>query len=329
MPTKIAIIGAGMAGLTLGHSLSNNADVTIFDKSRGAGGRLATRYADPFRFDHGVQFFTARTERFQTFLKPLVAAEQIAPWRARFTELHPAQTTPIRQWDETYPHYVGVPGMNCVGRALADGLDVQLNTAVADLSKAGTKWRLRDIDGRSLGEFDWVVASAPAAQTASLLSPHSSVAATAKNTRMLGCYALMLGLSDDFDRDFDAAVVRHADISWVAVNSTKPGRAAPPTMLVHASNAWADANMDKPLSEVAAHMEATLIERTGWAPPIKHRACHRWRYANIGPQVGPTCLLDADQQLAACGDWFIRGRVEAAFTSASDLATAMIAELKR
>lgn len=59
MKQKIAIIGAGLSGVLLGQSLSPMADVTIFEKSRGVGGRMCTRYADPFYFDHGTQFFTA------------------------------------------------------------------------------------------------------------------------------------------------------------------------------------------------------------------------------------------------------------------------------
>ena len=40
--------------------------VTVFDKGRGPGGRLATRRADDLRFDHGAQYFTARDPRFAT-----------------------------------------------------------------------------------------------------------------------------------------------------------------------------------------------------------------------------------------------------------------------
>ena len=44
---KIAIIGAGIAGLTVANHLTDFADIDIFDKSRGAGGRIFTRYAAP------------------------------------------------------------------------------------------------------------------------------------------------------------------------------------------------------------------------------------------------------------------------------------------
>lgn len=56
---KIAIIGAGVSGLIVAN------EVTIFDKSRGIGGRMATRRVDNYHFDHGAQFFTAKSEEFK------------------------------------------------------------------------------------------------------------------------------------------------------------------------------------------------------------------------------------------------------------------------
>ena len=68
----IAIIGAGISGLTAANILKDVAKVTVFEKSRGVGGRIATRRAEPFYFDHGAQFFKARTEDFQSFIKPMI-----------------------------------------------------------------------------------------------------------------------------------------------------------------------------------------------------------------------------------------------------------------
>ena len=60
------IIGAGMAGLTAANLLQNAGwAVTVVDKSRGVGGRMATRRLGASRFDHGAQFFTVRDAGFQ------------------------------------------------------------------------------------------------------------------------------------------------------------------------------------------------------------------------------------------------------------------------
>ena len=58
-----------------------------------------------------------------------------------------------------------------------------------------------------------------------------------------------------------------------------------------------------------------------------HKQVHRWRYANIGKQSGPAYFMDFDRTLAAGGDWCVRGRIEAAFTSANTLASALLDRL--
>ena len=65
---KIAIIGAGLSGLSIAHLLKENADITLFEKARGVSGRMSTRRAEPYFFDHGAQYFTARTKAFQDFM---------------------------------------------------------------------------------------------------------------------------------------------------------------------------------------------------------------------------------------------------------------------
>ncbi|WP_431268910.1 FAD-dependent oxidoreductase [Dankookia sp. P2] len=44
---RIAVIGAGLAGLSCARALlARGATIRLFDKGRGAGGRLATRRAE-------------------------------------------------------------------------------------------------------------------------------------------------------------------------------------------------------------------------------------------------------------------------------------------
>ena len=80
--TRVAVIGAGLSGLVVARRLKGVADIVLFEKSRGAGGRIATRYAGDFEFDHGAQFFTARTESFRKFLEPFIVDGTVADWPA-------------------------------------------------------------------------------------------------------------------------------------------------------------------------------------------------------------------------------------------------------
>jgi predicted NAD/FAD-dependent oxidoreductase len=313
---KIAIIGAGLAGLVIARELHPQHDVTVFEKARGVGGRMSTRYADTFRFDHGAQFFTARSRAFKAFLQPLVDANLVAPWHARFAEIVGPTITQQRQWGDDFPHYVGVPGMNAIQKHLAEGLTVKTSTEVKRCDRINGEWRLQLADTTSV-QTDWLIVTAPLPQTRQLLG---SLVDVSWSQPMKACYAMMLGFAEDFPTDFDAARVLDADISWVSRNNTKPGRSAEPTVVVHATNAWADEHVDVDIDTVQMHLTAELKRTTGIdATKAEFKTTHRWRFANIDKQSGPTCILDADQKLGVCADWLIRGRVESAFRSARDL----------
>jgi len=327
--TRVAVIGAGLSGLVAARELRTCAEVTVFEKSRGLGGRMATRYGAGFEFDHGAQFFTARSPEFQAFLEPLIAHGTVACWRARFAELERNVVTATADWDDAYPHYVGAPRMNAIGACLADGLAngvanrmaIRRNTTVAQLDHGADGWGLADSDGYELGRFDWVVCAMPAAQTAALLPADSRLRRMAEKVRMRACYSLMLGFDHPLPLPWQAALVHRADISWISVNSSKPQRADRFTLVVHSTNAYADANLDADQLSVRDHLLAEVSAVTGFdCGQASFGPLHRWRYANVDQQSGPACLVDDQTQLAGCGDWFQRGRVEAAFLSGLEVA---------
>ena len=119
---QIAIIGAGLSGLVAAGLLQETAQVTVFEKSPGFGGRMATRFADPFIFDHGAQFFKARSNDFQMFLDPLIKQGVIQRWDANFSEIKNGVVNKKTIWSNHEPHYVGYPNMNSLGLYLSESL---------------------------------------------------------------------------------------------------------------------------------------------------------------------------------------------------------------
>ena len=326
--TRVAVIGAGLSGLVAARKLQECSDVTVFEKSRGFGGRMATRYGGDFEFDHGAQFFTARSPEFQDFLEPLIANGTVACWHARFVELQRHTVTATSEWDDAYPHYVGAPRMNAIGRYLAGELTIQQNTAVAQLDREADGWRLADSDGNALGHFDWVVCAVPAAQAAALLPSDSRLQRLAAEVKMRACFALMLGFDKPLLLPWQAALVSNADISWVSVNSSKPQRSDRFTLVAHSTNAYADTNVDEALSTVQKHLLGEVSAVIGIdCEQASFCQLQRWRYANAEKTSAPAYLLDAEMQLAGCGDWLRHGRVEAAFLSGWELAAKLRSKL--
>lgn len=318
---RVAIIGAGISGLVLARELSAFADVVVFEKARGVGGRMSTRYADPFYFDHGAQFFTARTREFQEYLAPYLQKGFVAEWKGKILTLEPGKGEAKRLWFE--PHLVAVPNMNSFCKALAEGMKIHVSCEVAPLHETSTgKWNLVDKDGKGLGHFDWVVSTAPPAQTARLFEPHLSHIHPLRSVSMQGCYALMLGFDKPWERPWIAASIHENPIQWISVNSTKPGRDSKVTCLVvHSSNQWAEEHINGDMNEAQVFILEQFAAVTGInAVHADYISLHRWRYAIVDTPHNLGYLIDNQLRLAATGDWCKKSRIEDVWAHANKLA---------
>ena len=320
---KIAIIGAGLSGLTAAINLDRTADITLFEKSRGAGGRICTRYVDSYNFDHGAQFFTARSAEFKQFLKPLIKSGVIDNWKARWIEVKDNRIINRQQWNDDLPRYVGVPSMSSIGKYLSKNLNIKLNTEVS-IEKSPKGWNIIGYDGEVFDHYDWVISAIPAEQSLKLLPDYFSHYDALKQKKMFGCYSLMLGFNEALDLDWDAAQLTGTDISWIAVNSSKPGRPDDYSLLVHSTNDWAEEHLDDDMDAVKEYLCSQLAKIIGQnVYSAQHIDLHRWRYANIPKQDQNILFIDPESKLAACGDWCKKGRIEEAFRSGFDLAKEM------
>ena len=312
---KIAIIGAGISAITIAQNLKNITNVTLFEKSRGVGGRMALRRSGPYEFDHGAQFFTAKSEDFKNFIAPLIKENVIKQWNARFAEFKNNKLLRKTIWNSEYPHYVGVPGMNSICKYLSLELDIKLNTKVNKIVKnTNNRWELFDEKLKNLGEFDWVISTAPAIQSAEILSKNFKYHTDLLGRKMLGCFSLMLGFKKALPLSWDAALIRDADISWVSINSSKPNRTESFAMLIHSTNVWAEKHLSDNYQDVALFLNKETSRIIGYdTSKADHIDLHAWRYANIGKQNTSNLLIDYENRLATCGDWVTQGRVECAF----------------
>ncbi len=195
------------------------------------------------------------------------------------------------------------------------------------MSQEPIGWFLIDSNNGRHGPFDWVISSAPAPQTAKLLPSHFKHHDDISAIKMQGCYSLMIGLPDDLNVKWDAVKVKNSPIEWMAVNSSKPLCDTGYSLLIQTSNEWAQAHIDDDqdvVKELLLTETETLLQNSiGNADYI---SLHRWRYANtvIGSdQESQMHFLDEINNLAACGDWCIKGSVESAYLSALSLAEAL------
>ncbi|PYE44006.1 hypothetical protein DFI02_103159 [Rhizobium sp. PP-F2F-G20b] len=324
-PKRVAIIGAGMAGLTLARALAGHATVRIFEKSKGIGGRMATRRIEDISFDHGAQYFTVRDPRFRDMLDAAAADGAVERWNRDIVLLPAAPQNDPRAKDA---RYVGKPGMNALPKWMARDCDITFNAEMSSISGTPGNWTVTTKAGED-GPFDWIVATAPAPQSAALLPPAFAHHAALHTTGMNACFTLMMTLHPGAATPFAAARLDDPVINWISRNDTKPGRDDAPCLVVNAGPEWSDRHVEAPLESLRAQMlEAVRRYIPLEAAEAESAVIKRWRYANVARPAGQPFLLDREQQLASCGDWCIAGRVEAAFQSASQLADALLPALR-
>jgi renalase len=324
---KIAILGAGFCGLVAAHALRHKYDVTVFEKARGVGGRMSTRYADPWQFDHGAQFFTARTKAFQNFIFSWIHGGVVQKWNPDILFFDRAKSKGmIKKWD--YTHYIALPKMNYFCKALCMGWEdkILLQTHIETISKQGKKWQLVDKAGTIYDDFDFVICTAPAPQAAALF-PHMT--AQMESVKMLGCYSLMLGFKSDMIMpEWQAFHVHDSNVpaAWGCFNQLKSGREQThPSLIVHAGNEWAEKLMDADQDQLKKTMHQAVQKIFPHAEKdCDHVSLHRWRYAATEhqPNKNASFTLSHPFLQSPChtafigGDWTGQGTIESAFTSA-------------
>jgi len=186
---------------------------------------------------------------------------------------------------------------------------------------ANCKWDLMDEEKGSQRGFDWVVCAMPSAQCAQILPENVDFIPEIRQRKMDGCFALMLGFKKPLDLPWQALKVTNSPISWICVNSSKPGGPAGYSLLVHSSNSWAEAHLEGNRERVQRQLIKELESITGLqVNHFDHIALHGWRYANIRQQ-DKRVLLDRKMNIGVCGDWCVEGKVEGAFASALALSS--------
>lgn len=331
---KVAIIGAGIAGLSCATYLQNNGlQVTIFEKSHGPSGRISTRTGShdhalqslPWQCDHGAQYFTARDANFYAEVIGWQQAGVAAIWSPKL------QTTDGIQFidkADTVQRFVGVGTNTAPAKFLAQSLHLQVKTTIDQIEQQQNSWRLCSIEnGWHSDNFDAVLFAIPAPQVAPVLGLYApTLKKIAESVTMLGCWALMCRFTEPLHLPFDGLFVNNGILSWVARDSAKPGRAHYPqeTWVLHASAAWSEAHIEDDADAVAAKMIAAFVALGGSAPQAY--TAHRWRYAQCAEHLECGFAYDNDSNIGLCGDWINAGKVQGAWLSGMLLAQKIITQ---
>jgi renalase len=348
---RVAVVGAGMAGAACAHGLMQAGHaVQVFDKSRGPGGRMATRvmpwvdaHGTPAQqqFFHGVAGFAARSPAFQSHLRAAELAGHVRAWQP---------VVDPKGWPvgAANLHHQPVPDMAQLCRELLAGAQQLWHHPVQALQHGAAGWQLRVDNHWHTGHFDAVVLALPPAQAAVLLTPHHREwAQRASLALMQPCWTLM-GVAQALVAPVPWQVSQptRGPVAWLSCADAGPGHQA---WVAHARPAWSRAHLEQAPAWVQTQLQQAVADWLGQAPPWRCAVVHRWRYAmphamphtlpRTLPQALQTaavatpssaCWWDGRLGLGVCGD-FLGGHgangVEGAWLSGRALALSLLASV--
>jgi hypothetical protein len=312
VPRRILVVGAGLSGLVAARTLTAAGhDVTVLDKGRGVGGRLATRRIGDAVLDHGAQFFTVRSDEFASMVNSWVTDGVAHEWCRGFSG------------DDGQPRYVGSAGMTGIAKHLARGLDVRTSHLAFSLEQNGAAWTLTTDDGAQ-HSADAVVLTAPLPQSFSLMFSAGlempDDLRTIDYDRTLGLLALV-----DSNRHNIAAPGGMQDpdgvFSFIADNRAK-GVSGEHALTFHANPAWSLEHFDLLNDEIHSRLLAAAQPWLGDARVLESQP-KKWRFATPQRTWPDACWVHDSGSLVLAGDAFAGPRMEGAALSGLAAARAL------
>ena len=346
------VIGGGIAGLSAAGALAAaGRRVLVLDKSRGVGGRMATRRIGGGVCDHGAQFFTVRTREFATVVEDAVRAAAVAEWCRGFSRdgsigVDGSGTGEIGTGDG-HPRYRGGRGMTDLPKWLAarlgewgDAVEIRTAAKVASIAAANGGVRItidREGGGSEIVAASGVVLTPPVPQALELMQAGGLLTGGSVNNKAIEslrtvdydpCFTALLVLDRpslvpppgaiQFAAQLPGPVAQlPGPLAWIADNQQK-GISTVPALTVHATSRFSREYFDTPLDEVSAMLIAAVSPWIDGDPAtaIVERSVHRWKFAAPTTILPERCVaVSMVPPVVCCGDAFAGPRVEGAATS--------------
>lgn len=315
MHHQTLIIGAGIAGLLAARSLQDaGARVTVLEKSRGLGGRLATKRVGDAVFDQGAQYFTVKDPRFAAWVDCWETAGVVARWP-----------------DGERMRYVGRPSMTAVAKVLGEGLDIKREHKVTAIGSCGDHWCV-DVENHGCLRAERIILTAPVPQALALLKAGEFTLPEALATRLAAlsydpCLALLVTLGGRSRLPAEGVRREAGAIRWAADNQAKGVSPNVAAVTLHLAPDFSTEHYGRTDAEVLELVRAEAEDLIG--APIAGATLHRWKFSHARVTDSEPFIWLPKVRLGFAGDALGGPRVEGAALSGLALAECVKAELAR
>ena len=316
---KVIIIGAGISGCVCSQQLAlAGHHVTVVEKGRGVGGRMATRRMDGARIDHGAQFFTARDPRLQKLNLQWIQEKRVVEW---YDKVPGCPDIPGDM------RYRGSTGMTGPAKSLTKDCSLALNF-FAEKIQRNRRWQVTERGGeKRVLEADHLVITIPSVQMIELLERSnldlgSSAMSRLEAIRHTRCLAILGILDGPSQLQFPGAVTHpYEDVDWLSDNQVK-GISERPAITLHASAEFSERCWDVPDTEWGDQLLEPAGEVMG--TQVVSWVSHRWGFAKPLVTFGESHYHVPELSLTLAGDGFGGERVERSAISGLDAAAAIL-----
>lgn len=318
MTKQVVIIGAGLSGIMAARTLVQQGhQVTVLDKGKGVGGRMATRRLSQGLADTGAQFFTARTPEFQAQIDQWIHQDLVAIWGYGWSDGSLKRTV-----QDGHPRYVAKQGMNSLMKDLAQELkDVRVNIEVKSIEKAENGlWRVNDSNGDTHAA-DILLLTAPVPQSVALLNA-GGVTLSAADKGVLDhieygpCLCGLFVIEGEVALPDPGALQNfEKTVYWISDNKRK-GISPVTTLTAHVESRYSRQHYDAPDDVTLDMIKQTLQPYLGLDAKIVEQQLKKWRYS-VPITTHPQDFYQLEgEAIFFAGDAFGgRGRVEGAYMS--------------
>lgn len=316
----VVAIGAGMAGLICARQLRQAGySVAVVEKSRGTGGRVATRRVPGGRADHGARYLEPQGDAACGLIEDLLDRDLLKLWTDNVWEFRDGEIAAIPN-----SCYVAPDGMNAVGKYLAEGLEIWFGRRVQAISRTDNQmWHLAlEVTDGNLEKPQELTAKAvvvaiPAPQALMFLNSDIGLQPDfldkLRSVEYDPCIAVMAGYPAAKQQDLNdlnlpwkaLSFANNSDLAWLGLDSSKRINPSQPVFVAHSNAVFAERYLESVDLEAAGK---ELLDRASeslipWLKEPEWLQVHRWRYAFCRKPLPVACLpAGGNLPLVCAGD---------------------------
>ena len=292
---KIAIIGAGFSGCNLYNNLKEKyEDITIFEKSRGVGGRLSTKYIEDKFIDHGTSSLIPITDDLKMFCLDLSSNGVV---KAKYDEFIPKN------------------GINAICKFLIDEKDLIKNTKITKAQNIDNKWILEDENHNIYKDFDLLFITIPAPQILQMkIELSNEFKEKLSHIKYDSIFSLILHSNEDIKLD-KSVLYENPDIQNIINNSRKYQYKDFSSYVIHSTKEFANCVNEKTKEEICEIFLTNFDDDTKELIEKFTMISHLWKYAFAKTSLDMPYFLNDEKNLGICGDFFNHSNMEAALLS--------------